>query len=93
MTPLEHYIFVTPFNNDIHEQLIKSIGYLPSDKISLIEKFIKSNQIYYYNIDKELKKDKIIDCSGSIFLSKCHLTFMEDYISMISFINDIRKFL
>jgi hypothetical protein len=79
---------------DIKEQLLKSVGYLSLDKITQIAKFIKNHPKYYYNLDeihKELKTDKIIDCSGSIFLSKCHLTFMENYISMISFINDFRK--
>ncbi len=100
MTPLEHYILVTPFNitniNIIKEQLLKSIGYLSLDKLTLISKFIKANPNYYYDLDnihKELKSEKIIDCSGSIFLSKCHLTFMENYISMISFINDFRKYI
>ena len=97
LTPLEHYILVTPFNysNNIKEQLLKAIGYLSSDKLLLIEKFIKNNPKYYYDLNKiykELKNKKYIDCSGSIFLSKCHLTFMENYISMISFINDIRKY-
>ncbi len=100
MTPLEHYIFVTPFNdisiyNNIHEQLLKSVGYLSREKLSLIAKFIKQHPKYYYELNKiqtELKSDKIIDCSGSIFLSKCHLTFMENYISLISFINDFRKY-
>ncbi len=102
MTPLEHYLLVSPFNytsndKDIHEQLIKTIGYLKSDKLKLIAKFIKNNPKYYYELDKIMKKinndNRIIDCSGSIFLSKCHLMFMENYISMISFINDIRKIL
>jgi 5'-3' exonuclease len=100
MTPLEHYIFVTPFNNIhnydfIKEQLLKSVGYLSLDQLSLLAKFIKEHPKYYYElskIHKELKNEKIIDCSGSIFLSKCHLTFMENYISMISFINDFRKY-
>ena len=98
MTPLEHYILVTPFNINniikIKEQLLKSIGYLSLDKITSIAKFIKDHPKYYYDLDeihKDLKTDKIIDCSGSIFLSKCHLTFLENYISMISFINDFRK--
>ncbi len=101
MTPLEHYLFVSPFNytskdKDIKEQLMKSIGHLKSDKMKLIIKFIKNNPKYYYELNKIIKKinnNRIIDCSGSIFLSKCHLIFMENYISMISFINDIRQIL
>lgn len=98
LTPLEHYLFVSPVNLDknIEEQLIKAVGYLSDDKIKLIAKFIKHYPQYYYEINKIIKninKEKVIDCSGSIFLSKCHLTFMENYISMISFINDIRKYI
>lgn len=98
LTPLEHYLFVSPINldKDMHEQLIKVVGYLSDDKIKLIVKFIKNNTKYYYEINKIMKDlniEKVIDCSGSIFLSKCHLMFMENYISMISFINDIRKYI
>ncbi len=101
LTPLEHYIFITPFNiddsknNSIHELLLKGVGYLSFDKIKILEKFIKSHPKYYYKLNevyKDLKDKRIIDCSGSIFLSKCHLTFMENYINIISFINDIRKY-
>jgi 5'-3' exonuclease len=103
LTPLEHYLFVSPLNytnndKDIREQLIKAIGYLESDKINLIAKFIKTHPKYYYELNNIIKKinidnqnDKIIDCSSSIFLSKCHLMFMENYISIVSFINDFRK--
>ena len=96
LSPLEHYLFVSPINLDknIEEQLIKAVGYLSDDKIKLIAKFIKHYPQYYYEINKIIKdinKEKTIDCSGSIFLSKCHITFMENYISMVSFINDFRK--
>jgi 5'-3' exonuclease len=104
MTPLEHYLFVSPLNynntfNNMYEQLKITIGYLSNDKIKIIIKFIKSHTKYYYELDKinkELKdtspKD-LIDCSSSIFLSKCHLLFMENYISMVNFINDFRKYI
>jgi len=94
LTPLEHYVYVTPFdinNNNIYEQLMKGIGYLPLDKLKLVAKFIKNHQKYYYDLNKDFKNNKYIDCSGSIFLSKCHLVFMENYINIISFINDFRK--
>jgi hypothetical protein len=98
MTPLEHYLFASPFNmdKDIYEQLVVALGNLPSDKIKIIAKFIKSHQKYYYpltQIYNEIKHERIIDCSSSIFLSKCHLLFLENYISMVSFINDFRKFI
>jgi hypothetical protein len=39
LTPLEHYLFVSPFNisndKDLHEQLVKTVGYIKSDKIRL----------------------------------------------------------
>jgi 5'-3' exonuclease len=98
MTPLEHYLLVSPLNNEsseneLEEQLIKALD-IKMDKIKKIIKFIKTYPKYYYELNKihkELKNERIIDCSGSIFLSKCHLLFMENYISMISFINDYRK--
>ena len=96
MTPLEHYLFVSPINNngndkELQEQIMKAIGNI---NIKMIIKFIKEHPKYYYKLDeihKELKHERIVDCSGSIFLSKCHLLFMENYISMISFINDFRN--
>ena len=96
LTPLEHYIYVTPFditnNNTILEQLIKGIGYLPLDKLNIIAKFIKNHQKYYYNLNRDFKNEKAIDCYGSIFLSKCQLVFMDNYINIINFINDFRKY-
>jgi hypothetical protein len=61
MTPLEHYLFVSPFNytsndKDIYEQLIKTIGYLKSDKLKIIAKFIKNNPKYYYELNKIIKQ-------------------------------------
>jgi hypothetical protein len=96
MTPLEHYLFVSPINNngndkELQEQIIKALGNI---NIKMIIKFIKEHPKYYYKLNeihKELRHKRIVDCSGSIFLSKCHLLFMENYISMISFINDFRN--
>jgi superfamily II RNA helicase len=87
--------YMLPYK-DIYEQLVVALGNLPSDKIKIIAKFIKSHQKYYYpltQIYNEIKQKRIIDCSSSIFLSKCHLLFLENYISMVSFINDFRKFI
>jgi hypothetical protein len=58
--------------------------------------FIKANKKYYYDLNyiyKDLKNKKYIDCSGSIFISKCHLLFMENYIDMREYINNIRIYL
>jgi 5'-3' exonuclease len=100
MKPLEHLVFVSPFNidkeTDLNEQLIKLIGEEKIDKIKLIIKFILSHKKYYYQLNKiynEMKDKKLVDCSGSIFISKCHLLFMENYINMNDFLIDFRKYI
>lgn len=97
MTPLEHYIYVSPFHyeKDIHEQVVKYLGSHSTKTINNIVMFIKKYKKYYYDLDhiyKDLKNKKYIDCSGSIFISKCHLLFMENYIDMNEYINDIRLY-
>jgi 5'-3' exonuclease len=96
MTPIEHFIYVSPFHSNLSETMKKYLGSLSSKQINNIIMFIKANKKYYYDLDtiyKNLKKKREIDCSGSIFISKCHLLFMENYIDMISFLNDIRKYI
>jgi hypothetical protein len=96
MTPIEHFIYVSPFHSNLSETMKKYLGSLSHKQIYNIIMFIKANKKYYYDLDtiyKNLKNKKEIDCSGSIFISKCHLLFMENYIDMISFLNDIRKYI
>ncbi len=100
MKPLEHLVFVSPFNIndniDLNEQLIKLMGEEKIDKIKLINKFILSHKKYYYELNKiyeNMKHERLIDCSGSIFISKCHLLFMENYINMNDFLIDFRKYI
>ena len=38
-------------------------------------------------------KDKILDCSTSIFISKCHLTFLEKYVNIKNFCKEFRNYL
>ena len=90
MTPYEHYIFVTPFHLDT------------LDKSDILYNFVKKyskpgDSQYFYDLDKlyiELKnnKNKIIDCSSSHFISKCHLLFMENYIDITKYLSDVRKY-
>jgi 5'-3' exonuclease len=96
MTPLEHYMYVTPFdkNANIEEKLIKSLGYLSSNKIKMLALFVKKYNKYYYDLDKiykSLKDERQIDCSSSIFISKCHLLFLETPINLIEYLINFRK--
>ncbi len=99
MTPLEHFIYVSPFDitmnaNDILLQLVNMLGSLSEEKLMLLTRFIKSNHSFYYPLDKlyhKLQTKRLVDCSGSVFISKCHLLFMENYINMIEFITKFRK--
>ncbi len=104
MTPLEHFIFVSPFDiskspDDFRKELNKMIGYLPKNKIEMIIKFLLNNKKYYNNLSQiyenlfKKSNKKLIDCSISIFISKCHLLFIENYIDMIKFLTDLRKYI
>lgn len=96
MTPIEHFIYVSPFHSNITDTIKKYLGSLSQKQINNILMFIKINKKYYYNLDdihKNIIHKKLIDCSGSIFISKCHLLFMENYIDMIQFLQDIKPFL
>ncbi len=98
MTPLEHYIFVSPFDiskskDELIKDLNKMIGHLSKIKIEQLVNFLLNNKKYYYDLNKiynNLSNKHIIDCSVSIFISKCHLLFLEDYVNMIKFLQDIR---
>ncbi len=99
MTPLEHYMYVSPFDiskskDELMKDINKMIGNLSKTKIEMFVHFLLNNKKYYYNLTKiynNMDNLKIIDCSVSIFISKCHLLFIENYIDMIQFLQDIRK--
>jgi hypothetical protein len=98
MTPLEHFLFVSPFNiqkgaDYLNIYMEKMIDY-KIDNIKQFVRFILSNQKYYYKLDSiynNIGNKRLIDCSGSIFISKCHLLFMENYVDMKQFLIDFRK--
>ncbi len=99
MTPLEHLMYVSPFDItmnpvEINNILTSMLGSLSQDKIQLLIRFIKSNHAFYYPLDKlyhKLQTKRLVDCSSSIFISKCYLLFMENYIDMMDFISKFRK--
>ena len=95
MTPLEHYIYVSPLHldKDLFIQLKNSIN-ISDNNIKMIIRFILSNKKYYYPLSQiynEMNKNKTIDCSGSIYINKCHLLFMENYINMTHYLTDFRR--
>jgi hypothetical protein len=75
------------------DQLKNSIN-ISDNNIKMIIRFILSNKKYYYpltQIYKDMEKTKSIDCSGSIYINKCHLLFMENYINMSEYLIDFRR--
>ena len=97
MTPLEHYLYVSPIDytsKHLEEDLIKIFTTMPIGKIKKLVYFITRNSKYYYPLNKiynNMSKEKYVDCSSSIFISKCHLLFMENYIDMMEYIINFRK--
>ena len=96
LTPLEHYLFVTPFHiNNIDVDQFNMIYKNNKKNIDNIILFIKENTQYFFDLDEIYKNKnnmKIIDCSGSHFISKCHLIYLEKNIDIKQFIIDIRKY-
>lgn len=98
LTPLEQVIFITPIdlNQNITDQIQLVNKVLTFDDILKLTKFIKDHNQYFFNLQKIFKqlydKDKkLIDCSTSIFVNKCHLIFLERDIDLTKFIKDFRK--
>ena len=90
LIPLTQLMFITPFNynEDIMKQ-IDFINYKDKNKLVIL---VENNKKFYYDLDKIYKeivggKNSNIDCSSSIFLSKCHLHFLENNIDINEFIN------
>ena len=82
-------------SNYVYHKLNKMIGHLPKVQIQMISHFILNNKSFYYdlsNIYSKLSTNKLVDCSSSIFISKCHLLFMENYIDMVQFLIKFRKY-
>jgi 5'-3' exonuclease len=82
-TPLEQFLYVTPFNSD-HPQkeyldmLIGSRG-----KSAKAAEFVKTMGKYYF--DMKMVVDSDVKCEGVSYLNKCHITKMSDY--------DVSKFI
>ena len=98
MTTLEQIIFISPINlnKDIESQIQFLNEILPNEDIKKIVRFILENKNYFFYLDKiysKLKDQKLIDCSGSVFVSKCHLVFLEKEIILDDFLINFRKFL
>jgi len=96
MTPLEQIIFISPIN--LNQPIFNQIDFLnnilSNDDLNKLVKFIKSNSKYFFDLDsifKELKNKKLIDCSTSIFVNKCHLLFLEKEINFDNYLEDFRK--
>ena len=81
-TPLEQLMYVTP--------KVLLIDLVP-DKY---KNFVKTNK-YYPDLVKLLDDDKIIDCRGAVYLSKCHLKIdnlqSDFYVDKEKFLDPIRK--
>ena len=90
LVPLTQLMFITPF--DYNEDIMKQIDFINYEDKNKLVMFVKNNKNFYYDLNKIYKeiiggKNDNIDCSTSIFLSKCHLHFLEKHIDINDFIN------
>jgi hypothetical protein len=100
LTQLEQFLFIKmiDINKEILPQLSSLNNILGSSDLNKIAKFILNNKKYFYNITKLFdnifeNKEKIIDCTSSIFLNKCHLLILEGYIDIKEFATEFRNYL
>jgi 5'-3' exonuclease len=82
ITPQELLLYITPFKNDI-DSINKTLNKLGID-INISNK-IKNNKKFIF-----INNNINIDCTGSIFTSKCHYLPLNQEINLIDFINSIR---
>lgn len=95
LLPLEHSLLITPIDkSDIRKSLDSLEGLIDKKLLDRIEEYIKESDILpdineiYMDIFKRNKR--LIDCSISIFLSKCNLLVLDE-IDNKKFINDFRE--
>jgi hypothetical protein len=85
ITPHELLLYITPFKNDINDIKNKlSLLGIYQDNLNIANK-IKNNKKFIFLTDT-----LNIDCTGSIFTSKCHYLPLNQEINIIDFINSIR---
>lgn len=97
-TPLEQLIFITPIKLDenLMDQLTLLNKVLSFDDLQILYQFITNNKQYFFELNKIINNIKnktinTIDCSNSIFLSKCHLNFLEKYFDIDMYLKDFRS--
>ena len=97
MLPSPVIIFITPL--DITSELTFFPDIVDSNTIILIKKFMTENQHFFLNL-KEINTQlltnpgsltDLLDCSVSIFLSKCHYKLLDHNINPELFIKKFRE--
>lgn len=98
-TPLEAIIFVLPFQLSNISKQLDLININDKNIRNLIIKFIKENFDHFLPLDEIFEKLKktynlpeLLDCSSSIFISKCHLKLLEKNVDPKKFRRDFRKY-
>ena len=95
--PLESILFITPL--DITTDLTFFPDIVDDNTKTLIKKFIRENQHFFLNLNEiniQLLSNPgnltdLLDCSVSIFLSKCHYKLLDENVNPELFIKKFRK--
>jgi len=90
LIPISQILFITPFY--FNKDILSQVQFINFEQKNKIVEFVKNNKNFYYDLEKIYNtivngNNNIVDCSSSIFLSKCHLHFLEKEINIIDFIN------
>nr|QFG74390.1 MAG: XRN 5'-3' exonuclease-like protein [Megaviridae environmental sample] len=100
ITPLEQLLFISPINvnHKILPQLNLLVDILEPSDLQTIVKFIKDNKKIFFDLtdifDNMLQsKRKILDCTNSIFINKCHLLILEGYVDIKNYAKIFRSYL
>jgi hypothetical protein len=88
--PLESIIFITPLN------ISKDLNFLPDivniDIKKKINEFITNNSNFFSSLSEEnTLSTNLLDCSVSVFLSKCHYKLLDDTIDPYDYIKKFRE--
>ena len=79
-TLLEHMIIITPNPNNLYK-----ITKLTNKEKESIKKIVDNNKNFFIDLNKLIDNDfkNTIDCSNSIFTSKCHFKYLDEKIIQI----------
>lgn len=97
--PIEQLLYITPIRlSDLSKPKVYSLFTTNEKLMKKVKRFIESNPQFFYNLDEIYYsvlvgnlRHKLLDCSSSIFVSKCHYEILNYIVDLNQFVNKFRK--